>query len=336
MTQKFDLIGDIHGYHEPLIALLEKLGYSFSNGYYNHSNKKVIFLGDFIDRGPGQKKVIEIVRAMVEKGSALAVMGNHEFNALCFHTEDPDMPGTYLRTRSDKNINQHQAFLDAYQDNPEEMKEALDWFRTLPMWLDLKDLKVIHACWDEKAIKHISSNYSDEGLISQDLLIDSCKKDTESYRCLETILKGKEIPLPDGHEGIPDKAGIIRYRIRTRWWDNTATTYEDAYLGPEKVVDINKKPVAVSLYIPDDNIEGNQLISYSEDAAPVFLGHYWLEGKPKKLANNIACLDYSVAQERVAERKGISADQHPKLVAYCWNGEQKINDEQFIWVERKK
>ncbi len=334
MAQKYDLIGDIHGYHKPLIALLEKLGYSNLNGYYSHSDKKVIFLGDFIDRGPGQKEVIKIVRTMVEKGSALAVMGNHEFNALCFHTEDPDMPGTYLRARSDKNINQHQAFLDAYQDNPEEMKETLDWFRTLPMWLDLKDLKVIHACWDEAAMDYITSNYATKGLINQSLLIDSCKKGTEPFRCLETILKGKEIPLPEGYKGIPDKAGILRYQIRTRWWDNTATTYEDAYLGPVNVVDKNMKPVAVSLYIPDEKIESEQLISYSEDAAPVFLGHYWLEGKPEKLAKNIACLDYSVAQERVADRDGVSADQHPKLAAYCWEGEQKINNGHFKWVER--
>ncbi|MCP4271255.1 MAG: metallophosphoesterase, partial [Gammaproteobacteria bacterium] len=300
MAQKYDLIGDIHGYHEPLIALLEKLGYSNLNGHYSHSDKKVIFLGDYIDRGPGQKEVIEIVRAMVENASALAVMGNHEFNALCFHTENPDIPGAYLRDRSDKNINQHQAFLDAYQDNPEEMKESLDWFRTLPMWLDLEDLKVIHACWDKTSMDYITSNYSEEGLVCQKLLIDSCKNDSEPYRCLETILKGKEIPLPDGHKGIPDKAGIIRYHIRSRWWDNTATTYMDAYLGPEKVVDANKKPVSVWSYLPDEKIEGNLLISYSEKAAPVFLGHYWLEGKPERLAKNIACLDYSIAQERVA------------------------------------
>ena len=42
----------------------------------------VIFLGDFIDRGPHQREVIEIDRQMIEAGTAQSVMGNHEFNAI--------------------------------------------------------------------------------------------------------------------------------------------------------------------------------------------------------------------------------------------------------------
>ena len=43
-----------------------------------------MFIGDFVDRGPGIGEVIEIVRAMVDAGDALAVMGNHEYNAIAF------------------------------------------------------------------------------------------------------------------------------------------------------------------------------------------------------------------------------------------------------------
>ncbi len=46
------------------------------------SERKVIFLGDFIDRGPKIRQVLEIVRPMIEGGKALTVMGNHELNAL--------------------------------------------------------------------------------------------------------------------------------------------------------------------------------------------------------------------------------------------------------------
>ena len=47
----YDIIGDIHGHADELEKLLEKLDYSWTDGCYRHSNRKVIFLGDFIDRG---------------------------------------------------------------------------------------------------------------------------------------------------------------------------------------------------------------------------------------------------------------------------------------------
>lgn len=51
----FDLIGDIHGYAAHLEALLRKLGYVNRHGVWSHSERKVIFLGDFIDRGKGER-----------------------------------------------------------------------------------------------------------------------------------------------------------------------------------------------------------------------------------------------------------------------------------------
>lgn len=50
------------------------------------TERQAIFLGDFIDLGPQIRKTLEMVRPMVESGSALSVMGNHELNALaCQH-----------------------------------------------------------------------------------------------------------------------------------------------------------------------------------------------------------------------------------------------------------
>lgn len=83
-----DFIGDIHGYADKLIELLEKLGYSMENGVYSHPTRKVLFIGDYIDRGPKIRETLMIVRQMVESGNAIALMGNHEYNALCFHYEE--------------------------------------------------------------------------------------------------------------------------------------------------------------------------------------------------------------------------------------------------------
>src|SRR5476649_1487441 len=103
----YDLIGDIHGHADELVQLLEALGYEKRKSVYGHPERKVIFLGDFIDRGPKIRQVLEIVRPMIEDGKALAVMGNHELNALAYHTEDSELPGKFLRPHIDKNVGQH-------------------------------------------------------------------------------------------------------------------------------------------------------------------------------------------------------------------------------------
>src|SRR5271163_3061752 len=108
----YDLIGDIHGYADELVQLLETLGYQKDQGVYRHPERKVIFLGDFIDRGPKIREVLEIVRPMIEEGKAIAVMGNHELNALAFQAPDPSKPSDFLRPRNEKNLRQHRQTLD--------------------------------------------------------------------------------------------------------------------------------------------------------------------------------------------------------------------------------
>lgn len=54
----YDIIGDIHGYAEPLQRLLEKLDYTESNGTWRHPDRKVIFVGDYIDRGPAIRETL--------------------------------------------------------------------------------------------------------------------------------------------------------------------------------------------------------------------------------------------------------------------------------------
>lgn len=63
--QKYDIIGDIHGHADPLRALLEKLGYDETDGAYRHPERTVIFMGDFVDRGPKIRETLQIVKAMM-------------------------------------------------------------------------------------------------------------------------------------------------------------------------------------------------------------------------------------------------------------------------------
>ena len=209
----YDLIGDIHGHAVELVQLLETLGYNDTQGAYMHPERKVIFLGDFIDRGPKIRQVLETVRPMVEKGSALAVMGNHELNALAYHTEDPETSGQYVRPRTPKNEKQHRATLQ--QLKPDELQSYLDWFRTLPMWLDLEGLRAVHACWGEQAMSKIAVVLEQQGGITTDFVYSACSKGNALYAPVEVVLKGKEGKLPNG-ASFQDKDGHVRTEIRTR------------------------------------------------------------------------------------------------------------------------
>jgi protein phosphatase len=77
----FDIIGDIHGCRSELETLLRKLGYDVESG--SHPNgRKVVFLGDLVDRGPDIPGVLRLVMRMVAAGTALCVPGNHEMKFL--------------------------------------------------------------------------------------------------------------------------------------------------------------------------------------------------------------------------------------------------------------
>jgi len=163
--------------------------------------------------------------------------------------------------------------------------------------------------WQPRPVKIIDRMDTPE--MANEMLNKASEKGTWQYEAIETLLKGKEIPLKEGM-CFHDKDGNERHDIRVRWWDKTAATYQDAFMGPE----------SARTHIPDDEINGDHLVEYAHDAPPVFLGHYWMEGILALLAPNIACLDYSVAK---------SGGQ---LVAYRWDGEQILSNDKFVLVTR--
>ncbi len=86
----FDIIGDIHGCFDELQALLQELGYSICRNAGEGApfqvaapeGRKVVFLGDLVDRGPATPTVLRLVMDMVAQGKALCVPGNHDIKLL--------------------------------------------------------------------------------------------------------------------------------------------------------------------------------------------------------------------------------------------------------------
>lgn len=80
----FDLVGDVHGCFDELALLLDKLGYSRTSApdappvYAPPAGRKLVFVGDLVDRGPKSHEVLRLAMEMVRAGHAIVVPGNHE------------------------------------------------------------------------------------------------------------------------------------------------------------------------------------------------------------------------------------------------------------------
>ena len=279
MNEKYDIVGDVHGHADKLQRLLQRLGYEERDGIYRHASRQLVFVGDFIDRGPEIRRTLQIVRAMVDAGTARAVMGNHEFNALLYHTKGPD--GKWLRSHDEKRTCQHQATLDQIAlSDPVEWKDWLDWMLELPLWLDLGSCRVVHAAWDDAAVRACGT----QDTVARMTLAKAGKRRTPEGSAVDWLLKGPEYKLGDGTL-LVDKEGFIRNSVRAKWWIpiRPGMTHAEAAMPAGEIRGEGRVPGDVAFP------------GYSATAPPLFFGHYWLSPKEPKapLASNIACVDYS-------------------------------------------
>lgn len=78
----FDIIGDVHGCYDELLQLLGTLGYVISDDAMpqvtHPDGRKLIFVGDLVDRGPAVPQVLRMVMSIVASGAGFCVIGNHD------------------------------------------------------------------------------------------------------------------------------------------------------------------------------------------------------------------------------------------------------------------
>jgi len=76
MPETYDIIGDVHGCLDALRRLGEALGYD--EAFHHPEGRRLVFLGDLIDRGPDSLGVLSLVSRLVRRGRALLTLGNHD------------------------------------------------------------------------------------------------------------------------------------------------------------------------------------------------------------------------------------------------------------------
>lgn len=304
----YDIIGDVHGHASVLKRLLLKLGYQKTNGAFFHSSRKAVFTGDFINRGPEIRKTIRIIKAMVERGSAYAILGNHEINAIIYHLKDKN--GNLLVNKPSKYFLSLFKTINEYSPTSMEWQEHLKWMRTLPLYLDFKDLRVVHACWSDEAV-NIADTIYDEGKIRKRTFRNIHKKpDSDIAKAVWLLTKGVNLKMP-GDLKVVNNKGISQRAIRLRWWENLENktfkhlSFESKCSLPDYTVPCQILP---------------QSYPYPENSPILFFGHYCRGRGPYIIKHNICCVDSCVTGTG-------------RLTAYRWQGEKELETSNLVHSE---
>ncbi|MGO8888714.1 MAG: AAA family ATPase, partial [Streptosporangiaceae bacterium] len=119
----FDVIGDVHGCRAELEQLLTELGYILERdaagrpASARHPERRAIFVGDLVDRGPDTPGVLRLVMGMVAAGTAFCVAGNHEVKLL-----------KALRGKNVKRSHGLDASMEQLEGETEEFRAGVDRF----------------------------------------------------------------------------------------------------------------------------------------------------------------------------------------------------------------
>lgn len=317
-----DIVGDIHGELHALQALLRHLGYD-ETGRHPQA-RTLVFVGDFVDRGPDSPGVVDLVQRLVEGGYACAIAGNHEINLL---RHDPkDGAGWFFEERIASDTAKYSQFARA--TNMLQRARIETFLNSLPLGLERHDLRVIHAAWHAPDIAKARQMPLGTARAQYDHWEAKAAEVAREQRIAEHMAEENAIwphSLEDGERCPP---------FLQAHCDNELNK---ALINPLKVL-----TCGLERQTPEPFFAGNKWRfvervawwnSYTEDT-PVVVGHYWRSTLPAQTTHeglfrnvgpfawhgrrgNVFCVDYSVgarAQARTFNRP----HAHMKLAALRW------------------
>jgi len=310
-----DIIGDVHGEYDMLLALLKGLGYD-SKGMHA-DGRRLVFVGDLTDRGPDSPAVVRLVRELVDVGRAQCVLGNHELNILRGERKQGNAWFFGERDRFKDGSETNEALADS-----RGRRETLELFSSLPLALERNDLRVVHACWMDEHVEGVRAVSEDLVSFSQaevDRIDVQLAVERTAARAFVTqhrfdVLGNKpppnsrlgalrtreqnDHPVKVMTSGIEEPAddpfwsgGRWRYEHRVPWWND--------YVGPMVVVGHYWR----SLDTSKPRTKGRDLFAGTEPRLPLGKG-------------NVMCVDFSIgyrAQERHSGQPHATA-----LAGYRW------------------
>lgn len=318
---KLDIIGDVHGQYEALQNLLHYLGYAPDGKH--PQGRKLVFVGDLVDRGPDAPAVLQWYQQAHQQGHAYMVLGNHEMNLLT--NEPKDGSGWFFNSRAEKDAQNYAP----WNRLPEHQKPALIQFlKTQPLVLHRADLRIVHAAWLPEIVAQLQErNHEDilavhqeweeqlccclkhapwfddyleeQRLYAHDLENINHQPNMLSATALHDVYKSKAHPIRALTCGIETVAptpffasGRWRFSVRHPWWDDY------------------------------------------QDCIPVIIGHYWRQWQPVRkppkhrentftvpahhwhgARKNVFCCDFSVGARWRDRKRDIAPSQSEHRLA---------------------
>lgn len=144
------IIGDIHGESDLLESLLDAI-LARHHWRYSDAYGVLVYLGDYIDRGPNSKKVIELATRENEGFSNIHLKGNHEALLLnCLETDQREVWNTWMAAGGEVTLRSfgYDLFKDLF--DPKRLSEALGegvlaWLKSLRLFYQYSDFLCVHA-----------------------------------------------------------------------------------------------------------------------------------------------------------------------------------------------
>jgi len=301
----YDIIGDIHGYIDALEELLDKLGYSYLDSTWQHPSRRAVFVGDFICRGPGSRKVISTIRSMVNAGYAHAILGNHELNAIMLFTKNDGIP---IHEPSKTNRQVLMRMASEYSRNIDAFADDIKWLRSLPFFLDFGSFRVVHAYWSNTNIGQLNSLHKD-GKIKKKKLKEIAAGESPLSQAVNETVRGIIFNLP-ADLIVKDSKNVSRNSFRIKWlMPMKGKTFADISFGSRFVLP--------RYTIPDQLVKEYEV--YQPEEPLLFVGHYCMSHHLVQTAN-ICCVDACISSGG-------------RLAAYRYDGEKTISDEKFVFVK---
>lgn len=303
-----DIVGDIHGECGSLHSLLDRLGYDGTGAH--PEGRRLVFIGDIVDRGPDSPGAIRLVKSLVESGAAQMVLGNHEVNLLrgarkhgnhWFWGETEQLCNTSPETHHPvlkPNGPTYQMLLKS----DVEREEILTFLRKQPFVLEREGLRVVHAMWHQESVD-VLRGFDGDALEAFRYFRQRVKSKLEASK-LERVITEDEGEMMFQNENpvsvvvtgmeVPSKepffaGGKMRTLERYAWWKD--------YTGEHGLVIVGhfwrRLPLNVDLgFAPT----GPSLFSAEEQAEePVLLGP----------ARAVMCVDFSVGLRYEERGRGL-------------------------------
>jgi len=322
-----DIVGDIHGEFVALTQLLGHLGYD-SQGRHPEG-RRLVFVGDFCDRGPDSPAVLMRARELVRSAGAVAVLGNHEINLL--REDVKDGSGWFFDARMAQDQDKYAPY---QRPTPEQRRDIVEFLSGLPIALERPDLRVIHAAWQAPQIEAI-----------RELPIGSVREEYDQWEM-------------QGQQHARDSQLADRMAKERVHWPHglESSLHEPPFLQAHGEFEANKQ-MFNPLKVLTSGVEEMGTVTFYAggkwrfvrrvpwwdaytDPIPVVVGHYWRRARPMErrvtdkgdsdlfesvhpfawhgARRNVFCVDFSVGGRWVARKSGEPPEKNFKLAALRW------------------